>query len=132
MATIFRIKLTKVKIEKNGYFEDLDELRGKKVENGVEATLVYPTPGSPAVKSIRTMKLKQGQEVAYYSKEVFQEIEALLKFLSNIKLPDLDTNKLDAFIQSPKLFEFDVLIGKLEKFRKGKKAEQLKTLIKIV
>lgn len=128
MATIFRIKLAKVRIEKNGYFEDLDELKGKKVENGVEATLVYPTPGLPAVKSIRTMKLKQGQEVAYYSKESFREIEALLTFLLDIQLPDLDTTKLDAFIQSPKLFEFDDLIGKLEKFRKGKKADQLETL----
>lgn len=128
MATIFRIKLTKVKIEKNGYFEDLDELRGKKVENGVEATLVYPTPGSSAVKSIRTMKLKQGQEVAYYSKETFQELKALLKFLLDIQLPDLDTDKLDAFIQSTKLSDFDKLREALIRFKKRKGKVQLEKL----
>lgn len=132
MATIFRIKLAKVQIQKNGHYEKFDESRGIDVENGVEATLVYPTPGAPAVKSMRTMKLKEGQEIAYFSDAVKRELRALLDFLMGIQLPDIDMNTLDGFIQSQELSDFKKLIKALKKFRNERKTTQLENLRKKV
>lgn len=77
MPATLKIKLKKVKIVKNGYFEKEEGF------NTMETSLLYPLPGTPAVKSVRPLKLKENSELVY-AKNNLAELEKL-KTIQNLE-----------------------------------------------
>lgn len=105
MSKTLRIKLKKVKIEMNGYFKEEEGY------NTMEASLIYPAPGTPVVKSIRPLKLKEDEEMVYVGNNL-GKLESLKAISDKRELK----NELRTFTTKKRIRDNDRDLNKLKKF----------------